>query len=195
MKTSFCPRTMVKWIGILMLAACVIIPQHTTFAEGPAEASDYNAESAVPYRVGMFHVERKEYAQAVTFFTEAIRLEPDFDEAFLARAECYVSMKQYPQALSDFAQVIVLMPEYGQPYFERGLVYTTLKQFEAAITDLQTAIKFMPIVPDPLLALANLYYDRGEAKQSLPYYERYLKLANTAAEPYVVTRVKQLKEA
>ncbi len=85
---------------------------------------------------------------------------------------------------------MALIPTYGQPHLERAFVYIALKQFDAAIADLKQAIELMPVVPDPLLALANLYYDLGQPRLAQPYYARYLKMVGPTAEPYVAARMK-----
>lgn len=174
----------------LLFALC--LPQTASWAGGPTEGNDNEPSSTVHFRVGMFHVVRGEYEQAIESFSRAIELEPDFDEAFQERGNCHAALGQYAQALSDYARVIVLMPNYGRPYYQRALVYLAQGKPDAALSDLKVAVGLMPVVPELHLTLGDLYFARGQYEEALEMYTHYLELAGANAEAYVVTRIRHL---
>lgn len=158
-------------------------------ADGPEEGKDNEPPSTVPYLLGLAYAFRGEHEKAVDSFTKAVELEPDFDEAIFACGDSYVALGQYERALSDYAEVIRLMPHYGRAYYHRALVYLKQRQHEAALADLLVAVERMRVVPEPYLTLGDLYFARSEPSKALVMYKRYLELAGTKAEAYVLVRV------
>lgn len=176
-------------IGLLLILG---FPQVVIWAGEPADGSDYEPSSAVYFRVGMFHVVRGEYEQAIEVFSQAITLEPDFDEAIFERGKCYAAIGETDLALSDYGRVISLMPRFGRPYYRRAQLYLSLAQPDAAIRDLEVAVKYMAVVPEPHLLLGDLYYERAEWTSALQMYRYYVKLVGTDAATYVAERVNGL---
>jgi len=182
---------MVKTMVLMGLFFSFSLPQITSWAgDGdPIEGKDNEPPSTVPYLVGLGYASWGEHEKAIAAFTQAITLEPDFDEAIFARGDSYTALGQYEQALDDYAQVMVLMPRYGRPYYQRALLYLTLGQVDKAVADLEVAVKWMKVVPEPHLLLGDLYYERGEQAKALVMYTRYMELAGDGAEAYVAARV------
>lgn len=181
--------TMVKTMVLLGVFCSFSLPQMTSRAGDPVEGKDNEPPSTVPYLLGLAYASQGEHEKAIASFTQAVALEPDFDEAIFARGDSYAALGMYEQALEDYAQVMVLMPRYGRPYYQRALLYLTLERVDDAITDLEVAVKWMKVVPEPHLLLGDLYYERGEQAKALVMYTRYMELAGDGAEAYVAARV------
>ena len=71
-----------------------------------------------------------DYQQAIDEFTEAIRLKPDEEFAFLNRGTAYYSLQQYDQAISDFTEFIRPKPDFDAAFFNRARTYYRLQQSE-----------------------------------------------------------------
>ena len=56
-------------------------------------------------------------------FTEAIRLKPDFAEAYNNRGLIYGNMGEHDKAIADYTEAIRLKPEYADAYYNRGIAY------------------------------------------------------------------------
>jgi hypothetical protein len=67
----------------------------TTTATAPSDSS------ATPHERGVAHLKRREYAEAVAAFTEAIALEPDAPNSYLGRAVAYRRLENLSGALQD----------------------------------------------------------------------------------------------
>jgi len=131
----------------------------------------------------------KEYSNAVSDYTEAIRLWPiKLDDAltfsnrgrlYKNRGDAYSSLEQYSKANSDYAEAvrdyteaIRLRPD-GLIYSARGDVYANLKLYRKAIGDYTEAVRIQP-------NLATAYYSRGKANFSLKQYSRAIDDYTTA---------------
>ena len=101
-----------------------------------------------------------QYAAAISDFDIAIRLKPDYAEAYNNRGAAKYLLGQHFAAISDFDIAIRLKPDYAEAYNSRGLAKGKLGQHAAAISDYDTAIR---LKPDYALA----YNNRGNAKAEL----------------------------
>ncbi|MBV9732340.1 MAG: tetratricopeptide repeat protein [Verrucomicrobia bacterium] len=129
----------------------------------------------------------KEYQAAIGDYNEAIRLEPDYQEAYANRGDAYESLaarssdlrqrlRQYGKAISDHLEAIRLMynrtVQHEHPaedltlsriYYERGMTYFELKQYDQAVSDYSHAIR---LDSNPVTAI-RLYQTRGNAYQAM----------------------------
>jgi len=79
--------------------------------------------------------------EAVDAYTVAIRLKPDYAEAYNNRGIAYDKLGQYSRAIEDFNQAIRLKPDYAEEYNNRGNAYIDLGQYSRAIEDFNQAIR------------------------------------------------------
>jgi Flp pilus assembly protein TadD len=70
-------------------------------------------DSTVYVNVGILFLNKKSPADAVTFFSKAIAMEPKSGDAYYYRGLAYAQLKKNPEARADFDQVLVLAP--GSP--------------------------------------------------------------------------------
>jgi tetratricopeptide (TPR) repeat protein len=86
--------------------------------------------------------DRKEYDKAISDFTEAIRLDPNYAAAYYNRGLAYYfnsSWGTFDKAISDHSEAIRLDPNSCIPYSSRGIAYTEQGKSNKAEADLATA--------------------------------------------------------
>jgi tetratricopeptide (TPR) repeat protein len=113
-----------------------------------------------------------DFEEKFRFYSEAIRLKPDFAEAFFNRG---IARQEYDRegALKDYSEAIRLEPDFAEAFFNRGSVRRDLVDVEGALKDYNEAIRLKPD-----FALAFLY--RGRARSDKRDVERALKDYNEA---------------
>ena len=117
---------------------------------------------------------------------EAIRLKPDYADAYNNRGNAKQKLGQYDAAVADYDEAIRLNPDMAEAYNNRGTVKQKLGQYDAAIADCNEAIRLNP-------NLADAYSNRGAVKQKLGQYDAAVADCNeairrnpeAAAEAYV----------
>lgn len=77
---------------------------------------------------------------AIEHFNKAIRLYPDFVEAYYARAEVYLRI-DVDKAIKDYTSTIELDLDYASAYVGRGLAYRCKGCYDRAIEDFRRAIE------------------------------------------------------
>ena len=101
-----------------------------------------------------------DYKGAIRDYTQAIRLKPDFADAYLNRGNAKGNLGQHFAAITDDDIAIRLKPDDADAYLNRGAAKGNLGQHFAAIADYDIAIR---LKPDDAMA----YYNRGNAKGNL----------------------------
>ena len=77
----------------------------------------------IPYRLGNVHLGREEYAQAVEFYKEALRVAPDFSKAYNNLGVVYMKTARYKEAANAFDQTLALEPDNESAHLNLGLIY------------------------------------------------------------------------
>jgi len=116
----------------------------------------------IAYIYGVKSPRKDDYDRAIVDYTEAIRLRPDYSEAYFFRGVAYQNgVADADRAIADYTEAIRLKPDYGIAFSNRGIIYQNLKKdLPRAIADYTEAIRLLPNFAVP-------YYHRGLAlKQS-----------------------------
>src|SRR5215510_10556477 len=106
-------RSILGFLLILIcLAGCathVVQPESET---NPAETA---------FQRGTAALTKGTYDQAITDFTEVVRLTPNRVEAYHNRGEAYRLKGDYDQALADYTKALAINPNYAKAYYARGV--------------------------------------------------------------------------
>jgi tetratricopeptide (TPR) repeat protein len=101
--------------------------------------------------------------EALTIIEQAIRLQPNYASAYLARGLFRHESNDFRSAIADFDKVISLNPSSGFGYYYRGNAHLVLKNYRGAIADYDQAIRLNP-------NFAPSYYARGLARAQSQNY-------------------------
>ena len=139
-----------------------------TASQSPADTNITNLFSQARHEA-----EAEQYDKAIADYTEAIRLKPDYAEAYDGRGQAYFRLKQYDKAISDYNEAIRIKADFAEAYSNRAFAYTRAGQYDKAIADCNEAIR---IKPD----LAEAYKNRANPHNSLQQYEDAINDCNEA---------------
>jgi tetratricopeptide (TPR) repeat protein len=95
----------------------------------------------------LWEVDKNKYTdpkKAVEYLNNAIKLKPDFAEAYGARGNAYCDLGQYQNAIKDYNEVIRLKPNDAVAYINRGSGYGSFRQYKHSIADYSKAIRLKP---------------------------------------------------
>jgi tetratricopeptide (TPR) repeat protein len=137
---SFALLTTVSLIGLSTLAT--VRPVMALESRQPAETliTQANYQEAIAhFNRGINYIQQEKYDLALTQFTRAIELDPDYTEAYFGRGMIYTIREQWRPALQDLNTAIRLNPRAAYAYHLRGIVHLAFNQRQKAIADLTTA--------------------------------------------------------
>src|SRR5439155_22134056 len=99
------------------------------------------AEAYALYNRGVWHRQRNEYAQGIPELDQAIRLKPDFAEAYEERGYAYLRLNRYERAIHDFDAALRLKPNDAQTYGLRGVAYADSGDYQTARQNFNAATR------------------------------------------------------
>lgn len=82
----------------------------------------------------------KGYLEAITKYTESIKINPKESSTYCNRALAYIKINDFNKALEDCNKTLELSPTYDKAYYRRASCYTELKRFEEAWEDYKTLL-------------------------------------------------------
>ena len=132
------------------------------FCYGEAWGLFDKARATIYYTQGSQYLERGQHDQAITSFTNAIELNPEYAEAYNNRGVAHLDKNQYDQAISDCTKAIEINPKYAMAYNNRGLAYVGKGLYDKAISDCTKAIELNPKHAMAYNNRALACYSKGE---------------------------------
>lgn len=118
----------------------------------------------VSYNEGLDKFLRKDYKDAISAFSWAIRIDSGFLQAYENRGVSKYYLKDFRGAIDDFDKALKINPNDWNTYGRRGWAKFHIQDFPGAIDDFSRAI-------EGALSNAQYYNGRGQAKYSLGYYD------------------------
>jgi len=140
---------------------------------------------------GRAHGENGELDKAIADFTEAIRLDPNYEDAYCNRGIAYEQQGLIDMAIADYNKAIQLEPNYKGAYSCRGGAYEEMGNHDMAIADFSKAILFDP--QDPQIAYAywnrgNVYRDMGDRDKAIADYTKAIQISPDDLEMATIAR-------
>lgn len=119
---------------------------------GPVQSLPLNALAKVNaastaldfFNQGVKRLQQGDLEAAINNFNEAIRLNPNYAQAYGNRGIAYSRLQQYDQSLADYNQFIRFNPNSAAAYYNRATLYDKLGDSQKAIADYDPAIRLNP---------------------------------------------------
>ena len=128
-----------------------------------AERSDDALAATARFSVG-YLIQDENPEDALADYAEAIRLKPDYAEAYNNRGAVKAALGRHDDAIADYAEAIRLKPDHASPYYNLGIGKAKLGRYDDALADYAEAIRLKPDHD-------GAFYNRGVAKDKLGRYE------------------------
>jgi len=119
-------------------------------ASAPDRALAHNIQGARLFGIGDFQ-------SAAAQFTDALRIWPEYADAYLGRGKVEVVLGKTDMAMADFGKAMSLDPALEQPYTQRGMLWRSRGDLPKAFADFDRSLAIQP--------RADTYYQRGLTSQ------------------------------
>lgn len=137
-------------------------------SNSPSYADDF-------FKVGMDKLKERDLEGAIESFDRAIKLNPDYAEAYNNRALIRHELGKVQEAIEDCTQAILLNPDCEHFHYNLGIISSSLSEYREARVDHSRAIQINP-------GFAQAYNSRGFARLNIGDREGALKDFTQAIE-------------
>eukprot|EP00590_Aulacoseira_subarctica_P008236 CAMPEP_0172437070 /NCGR_PEP_ID=MMETSP1064-20121228/72058_1 /TAXON_ID=202472 /ORGANISM="Aulacoseira subarctica , Strain CCAP 1002/5" /LENGTH=270 /DNA_ID=CAMNT_0013185513 /DNA_START=26 /DNA_END=838 /DNA_ORIENTATION=- len=86
----------------------------------------------------------KDYKTAISYYTEAIDLDPKNHIYFSNRSACHVALEQWTEAAADAKKCLMLCPQFVKAYYRLSLAQMELGQLDAAQSTIKLGLNLDP---------------------------------------------------
>jgi tetratricopeptide (TPR) repeat protein len=121
---------------------------------------------------------------AITDYSNALSIKPDYLEALYFRGLAYIDLEEYDLAIQDFSESIRISPDDPDGYFQRGRVYSDLEEYDLAIQDFSESISLAPDSAEVYFQRGFSYYMQESYSQAKYDFNKAIQLNPNHADSY-----------
>ena len=145
----------------------------------PTKSAPPEPEDAAVFKEqGKEHLNQGQYRLAVEANSEAIRIDPQYTDAYYNRGLAYILLGQYHQATKDFDEAISLNNQDPDAYYNRAHALFMLHQLERAIADYGRSIQMDPDDGERYVGRGAAYFEQGAFQNSIDDFDQALRLGD-----------------
>lgn len=100
----------------------------------------YSQNARKYYKTGNDFLKEDQAERAITYYNRAIRIEPDYDDAYLARAQAYEKIEKPNEAARDYMKAAHLFEKETDVYYHAGRLLYQVGEYGQALDYLNRAI-------------------------------------------------------
>lgn len=134
------------------------------------------SEASQFFLKGNLELDKKEYANAIRYYDEALLKKADLADVHNNRGIAYLRLSELGKALEDFNKAVEIDPKFEEAYFNRAGVFIDQQAFPLATADLEHIRKTYGDSTNYYLKWGDLKFGQGYYEQALAEYDRALTL-------------------
>ena len=122
--------------------------------------------------------ESGEKQTAIQLYEEILSIDSEYAPAYINLGTIHFHLRQFARAEELYRRATEVDPRYVLAFFDLGNVLDELQRQDESIVAYRRAIALAPRFADAHYNLALAFERKGKNRQSLPYWQAYLKLDN-----------------
>ena len=123
--------------------------------------------------------------EQLRFYTEAIRLKPEYADAFINRGNARSEKGDVEGALQDYNEAIRLKPDDAVAFFNRGTERSDKGDADGALQDYTEAIRLKPDDADAFISRGIARRRKGDVEGALQDYTEAIRLKPDDADAFI----------
>ena len=162
--------------------------------ENPARVRRLKKELARAYvsRGTARYWKKDESDNAITDYTNAIELDPEYADAYNYRGISHLSNGDVDNAIADYTEAISLDQEFAEAYKDRATAHFGNSDFDNAITDYTKAIQLDPDDTNIYNYRGLAHFGNSEVDKAIGDFSRAIQLKPDSADAYYNRGIIQL---
>jgi tetratricopeptide (TPR) repeat protein len=135
--------------------------------------------------LGLLATREGRTAEAIPYFQEALRLNPDHLVALDNLGNAYRQQKQWDEARKVLERAVAVGPQDPEANYSLGMVFAQINDSTRAYEYLQRALKFRPDYPGALNNLGVLYLRTRRQNEAVASFEECIRVAPGFDQAYL----------
>ena len=127
---------------------------------------------------------KNQHNKAIEDYTRAIKLRPDYAEAYNNRGIDCSNKGEYDRAIEDYAKAIALRFDYAEAYFNRGNAQAEKGDTNSALEDYSIALVLKPDYVDAYYNRGAVYLKTERFEEAITDYSKIIGLKPELAAAY-----------
>ena len=123
--------------------------------------------------------------EKLRFYSEAIRLKPDYASAFYNRGNARSAKGDVEGALQDYGEAIRLKPDHASAFYNRGNARSDKGDVEGALQDYSEAIRLKPDHAGAFNNRGLARSDKGDVEGALQDYDEAIRLKADYTDAFI----------
>lgn len=136
---------------------------------GRADAGDY-------FRLGVAYTKAGMADRAIDAFKEAIKLKPEFAEAYQGLGVSYASEKLHKEAIEALSKAVSIRPDYAEAFSNLGFLYDYLGRHEEAVAAFRKALTLRPDYAEAHNGLGVSFARARNYEEAIESFQRALRI-------------------
>lgn len=128
------------------------------------------------YANGVELLKDKDYQTALLEFNRALKIDPDYAEAYFQRGQCKIALNLWAEADRDLNMALRMKPEFPEAYFARGAVRFENDDFMRAMADYNQCIRLKYREGECHYKRAKCKIRMGDGKGACDDFDRSVEL-------------------
>ncbi len=135
--------------------------------------------------LGLLATREGRTAEAIPYFQEALKLNPDHLIALENLGNAYRQQKNWDQARKLLERAVAVGPQDAEANYSLGMVFAQLNDNDRAYEYLQRALESRPDYPEALNNLGVLYLRTGRRNEAVASFEECIRVAPSFDQSYM----------
>jgi tetratricopeptide (TPR) repeat protein len=135
--------------------------------------------------LGLLATREGRTAEAILYFQEALRMNPEHLIALDNLGSAYRQQKQWNEARSVLERAVKVSPRDPEANYSLGMVFAQLDDTERAFEYLRSALNFRPAYPEALNNLGVLYLRTRRRDEAVASFEECIRVAPAFDQCYL----------
>jgi tetratricopeptide (TPR) repeat protein len=128
------------------------------------------------YEKGNNLLRAKQYGKAIASYDQALKLQPNFAQAWDNRGRAFATLGQYEEAIASYDKALQLQAESSEVWTNRGIALSCLQRQEEAIASCNQAIALNPNSPYAFYTKACYYAEQEQVNLAIENLQQAIQL-------------------
>jgi FKBP-type peptidyl-prolyl cis-trans isomerase 2 len=137
------------------------------------------------YALGIALQDHNHHDEAASHYLKAIRIKPDFIEAYYNLGVAFQHLGQVEKAIASYKEAIALDPAYASAHLNLGIAFEETMRYEEALKSFEKALETKPDYAMAHYHIGNVLFLKGQFEEAKKSYEKAVSLNHEYAAAHL----------